>query len=145
MSTPTSPHWPRPRHLTGHTHITSLLFNLSFLSSSTVEEDSLASPRRRCGVSLFPAAAATHGGAAEAVGQRPAFSGGERGLHHPGVRKAPTSFTPLMFSLDDQHLTALCSSHHPPLTALCSSHLLPLTPPIAPPLTLLFAPPIFLL
>lgn len=37
----------------------------------------------------LPAAAAAPGGAAQAVGQRPALTGGAGGLHHAGVRAPP--------------------------------------------------------
>lgn len=50
------------------------------------EEGSFAAPGRRSRVRWIPAAAEAHGSCVQTIRQGPPVSGGERGLHHSGVR-----------------------------------------------------------
>lgn len=62
--------------------------HLCFLSSPLppAEEGAFVAPGWRSRVRRVPAAATPHGGSVQTVGEGPPLSGGERGLHHSGVR-----------------------------------------------------------
>lgn len=69
-----------------HTGGTLLTLSAVFSCCGAAEEGPLPDAGRGGRARGLPAAAAAPGGAAQAVGQRPALAGGAGGLHHAGVR-----------------------------------------------------------
>lgn len=99
LLTPTSSHSSHWRFIKAHQSAdwNALLigwlvgWSMTFDLSSLVEEDAFSAPGWSGGVWRLLPAAEANGGGIQTVSQRPALTGGTRGLHHPGVRKSTSN------------------------------------------------------